>query len=250
MNLNNFTSVDSTTSIDFNLEKDLKDMNDKIVALEKEKDELEKENRKLKHEHETNSEELKIENEKLKKTNQSLEALLESLKKTPKVDELAEKDKVIYQKDKINGELESKILLLETSLQDYKRQAQNLNMENSSLKIEIEKLNLQGSSNSTSVSRAVVDEEEGELTLEEAKQLLSDFMTENDELKKEKAEMGEKALEMLTQKEMENLEVKEKFDAQIQGHRNEVNALLNEIQDLKDKILELDCAKVSIFYIK
>ena len=259
---------------------------EEIKQLKLEKDEFEKEKRGLKHEFEQITNELKLENEKLDKTNTSLEALFLTIKKpVSKSEELIEKEAIIHEKDKRFSELESKYLLVEQALQDLKRQNQKLNMENTGMKFEIEKLQINNVNNnpkssmfarqesgvvnfsrfqsrssvanvkfarqesglvkftkqeSVSIKENSSNSDELELTLEEAKTLLSDFMNENEELKKEKTEIGEKALQMLADKEVEKIELQEKLNKVVEQYRNESNKFINEIQEYKEKILDFE----------
>jgi len=259
---------------------------EEIKQLKLEKDEFEKEKRGLKHEFEQITNELKLENEKLTKTNTSLEALFLTIKKpVSKSEELIEKGAIIHEKDKRFSELESKYLLVEQALQDLKRQNQKLNMENTGMKFEIEKLQINNVNNnpkssmfarqesgvvnfsrfqsrssvanvkfarqesglvkftkqeSVSIKENSSNSDELELTLEEAKTLLSDFMNENEELKKEKTEIGEKALQMLADKEVEKIELQEKLNKVVEQYRNESNKFINEIQEYKEKILDFE----------
>jgi len=259
---------------------------EEIKQLKLEKDEFEKEKRGLKHEFEQITNELKLENEKLTKTNTSLEALFLTIKKpVSKSEELIEKEAIIHEKDKRFSELESKYLLVEQALQDLKRQNQKLNMENTGMKFEIEKLQINNVNNnpkssmfarqesgvvnfsrfqsrssvanvkfarqesglvkftkqeSVSIKENSSNSDELELTLEEAKTLLSDFMNENEELKKEKTEIGEKALQMLADKEVEKIELQEKLNKVVEQYRNESNKFINEIQEYKEKILDFE----------
>lgn len=238
---------DSTQSFDLNLDKEIQGFADENVKLIKEKEELEKTNRHLQHELDTTTQELKLENEKLIKTNQSLETLVGELKKSTKSGNDSQKENLLHEKEKIISEMESRFLLVEQALQDVKRQNQSLNMDNSNLKFEIEKLKLNEGSGSGSKDKVKANEDdENELTLEEAKTLLSDFMTECDDLKKEKAEMGEKALQMLSDKELELIELRDKLDSTIQEGRLGLNHLMNEVQELKEKIIELRGGKSNV----
>jgi len=240
---NNTNSINSNhgscQGIDTNLEKEIRDRGEHILKLKQEKDEFEKEKRTLKHDFEQSFQEIKLENEKLSNTIISLESLVESLKNTSKTEELVEKDKLLHEKEKQLSEFESKYLILEQSFQDVKRQNQNITIENTNQKFEIEKLKLNDQSN-MSLNILKMGEEETELTLEEAKTLLSDYINENDDLKKEKEEISQKALQMLSEKELLLLELRENYDKFVEDHRKEVNVLLNQIQDYKEKIIELD----------
>ena len=223
-----------------------KNLIEQVNQLKLEKETANKDKRTQTHELEHKINELQIENDKLSKSNLSLESLLESLKqpavsrRTTKSLEIIDKDRIIHEMEKQFAELESKFLIQDQSLQDLKRHNQMLNIENSDLKFEIEKLKLNSinSINSNNINKA--NDDDGELTLEEAKTILSEFMNENDDLKKEKALLGEKALQMLTEKEVENMNMREKFDKMIEDNREEMVSLLNEIQDYKERIIDLE----------
>ncbi len=240
--MDGWDSLDSSrsrVSVDFALDKEFKIYTTQITNLTNERDDLEKELRAKQHEFELKINELHIENEKINKTKDSLEEFVNSLKNPSKANQNIEKDKMIFEKEKLYSELESKYLLVEQDSQDVKRQNQKLNVEISNLKFVIEKLHL-NAGKSESSTKIKTNEDDVGISLEEAKLLLSELMTENDDLKKEKTLVEEKALQILTDKELENLELKEKLEQLTGEHRNEVNALLNEATDYREKIIELE----------
>jgi len=239
--MTDMSQYDSNASIDFNLEKELKELGDRNTRLNQEKDEIEKQHRTLLHNYEQTVNEVKMENEKLLKTVASLEKLVESLKKDNNKDDFSEKDNILCEKEKRISLLETNVLLLEQSLQDVKRQRQSINMQNANLKFEIEKLKLNESSGSSGTK--INTEDENELTLEEAKNLISDFMTEIDDLKKEKEDMGEKALQLLSEKEIEKMELSEKLEQMEHEKRNEIKALMNQLQEYREKLIEMNGGK-------
>jgi len=231
------TNFTTNGLLEIEITDDSQELMKKVFDLEKSNEELTKQLRNIEHKSDQKLNELQIENEKLQKTIKSQDSLIQSLKEASSPlksnIENAEYENNISQ-------LESKNLLNEQSILNLKRQNQNLSIENSNLKFEIEKLQMNEGFSSSSKDTKETSECSEELTLEEAKTYLSELMTENDDLKREIKEMGEKALEMLTEKEVANLEMKEKLDEVIEKNRNEVNLLLNQIHDFKEKITELE----------
>ena len=105
----------------------------------------------------------------------------------------------------------------------------NLNVEISDLKIELEKSALK-----LSQSEEKNNESGGfEQLDEETKTMLNELMQEIEDLKKEKNEISEKALNALTEKELENLEIREKLDMIQQEHHKEMNSILQKNHDMQ-----------------
>jgi len=231
------SQYDSNASIDLNLDKELKELGDRNTRLNQEKDEIEKQHRTLLHNYEQTVNELKMENEKLLKTVASLETLVESLKKDDNKDDFSEKNNILCEKEKRISELETNVLLLEQSLQDVKRQRQSIIMESTNLKFEIEKLKLNESSGSSGTK--INTEDENELTLKEAKDYINDLWTEIDDLKQKE----EKALQFLTEKEFEKMELSEKLEQMEHEKRNEISVLRNQLQEYREKLIEMNGGK-------
>jgi hypothetical protein len=129
-------------------------------------------------------------------------------------------------------ELENRILVLEQSEQNLKRQKQNLQIEVSELKIQVEKCKI--SNNPSSLSTNKYDEWK-DLTLSEAKDLINELLSEIEEIKKEKSEISTKALNMLTEKELTNLELREQLEELRNSQYLEINNLAKSIYSKEEQ---------------
>jgi len=156
---------------------------------------------------------MKIENViKLHKKIKSQEGLIETLRREASTTARSSENEIIYENNM--SEIQSKNILAEQSLLNLKRQYQTLMVENKNLQFELEKsqMNLSISSQEMNSSNS----------------------------KPEQEKLAEKALQMLKDKEKLNKEFKEKLEETIEINRAEVNKLLLEIHDYKERIKELE----------
>jgi hypothetical protein len=168
---------------------------------------------------------LSNENDNLKKTVQSFTELVEYYKQQDN----KKSDSVILEFQSINTELNNKVSelankLLMTEQREYnlKREVISLNSTIGELKMEIEKNN-----KNVTIS-------EGEL---------KDLLTELEDLRKENNDISERALNMLTEKEMLLIQMKEEID----GLKSSITKKDEEIAVLKDD-LHTKPLETSTFY--
>lgn len=216
-----------------------KNMRDQILNLQTELEKVQKEKREITYQSDQQISALKHKIESLENHTKSLEELNKSLK-----DENASasgKDIISNLESKL-AESENKVFLCEQREMNLKRQIHTLNIEVSDLKIEIEKINFSRPSDDTNNSTKDTYLENMD---DETQKLLSGLMAEIEELKREKNELSEKALNLVTEKELENMELKEKLDQVQEAHHNEINELLIRFNDLQsnksdNKVLDDD----------
>ena len=198
----------------------------KVQKLSSENEDLTKRLREKEHEFSQSLVEVKIENETLKRSNDNLESLMKTYKS---MSNSSQDTAELEQLSKLVNELEKKLLLTEQSELNLKRQNQTSQMQIRDLKFEVEKLTLSKSETKPTLQ----DSSDLENLDEETKNLLNLLMTENEDLKREKNEVSEKALAMLTQKEIELIESQEKMEELKISHQAEIRNLMSQLGELK-----------------
>ncbi len=216
---------------DVDVGEDILEINMKVGALTKENEEFRKELRDLQHNKDFKISELEVECQKLRETNKSLDELVTTLKKAPDSQSRLENKKII-------SELESKVVMLQQSEQNLKRKKQEQGMEISNLKIEIEKLNIHQEQEAE--KQKVTSNDFNEEMAEEAKNIINELLGEIEDLKKEKTEMGEKAINALTEKEMKNLNLSEEIEGMKSNYNLELHNLILQLEDSITKIEMFD----------
>ena len=201
--MNDYSTQDSELESGTNEIEELILNNQKLIT---DNENLNKKLRELEHNFTQTNSQSAMEIEKLKRSNNNLEELLKSIKCEPKLDKNGDNPdaKSADELELIVTDLENQVFLLETSEQNLKRQIQALNIENSNFKLEIGKLTISSSNRENNFPKPSSDELNVDNLDEETRLLLTELMTEVEELKKEKNEISEKALNMITEKEIEN----------------------------------------------
>ena len=143
---NNLLSLDITD--------DTSELTKKIIDLENKNEDLTKQIRQLEHKSEQKLNEIQIENDKLLKIIKSQESLINSLHEASSPIKVNTEN---LELEKAISELQSKNLLIEQNLFDLKRQYQNQNIENSNLKFEIEKMQINSTSSKSYEHSAVIN---------------------------------------------------------------------------------------------
>ena len=227
-------STQMTEGSEIDLGDDLGDLLHKINKLTDDNEELNKALRERDHEHETQVSEYKIQIDRLTETNLSLEKLLSVLKQSSGSEAKLEIKKIM-------SEQESKIVVLQQSEQNLKRKNYELIKEVSNLKLENEKIKMQLE---TEKHEILNNNDYGDdLTKEEAKHIINELLTEIEDLKQEKTEVGEKALIALTEKELENVRLTEEMEEMKATHNKELHRQILEIQYYTTQLEVLDITK-------
>lgn len=127
--------------------------------------------------------------------------------------------------------LENSILSFEQNEMNLKRQIQTQQMEIGDLKLNIQKMDFSNINNSkpTAVSEQKLQMNGFD---EETTELLHGLLAEIEELKKDKNDLQEKALERLTEKEIEIMDLRQEMDQMIKDYREEISELINKISEL------------------
>jgi hypothetical protein len=134
----------------------------------------------------------------------------------------------IHNLTNIISDLESKILVYEQNEQNLKRQNQKLQIEISELHMEINKLIIiTDNIKEKDVHHNTHLNDFPNITLKESQEMLIELLAEIEELKKEKQEMMEKALNMLTEKELVIMQLRENLEELNNNQYKELNALTN-----------------------
>jgi len=213
---------------------DMSDLLQKVNTLTTENDDLRKQLREKDHDSEQKLTELQNEVDRLTKTNNNLDRLLKVLKKGNDADTKLENKRIM-------SELESRVLVLEQSEQNLKRKNKDLSTEISNLKLENEKLTMKLGNESHHVVNT--NDYGNDLTSEEAKNIINELLTEIEDLKQEKSDIGEKALEALAEKEMENLKITEDLEVIKDINNTEIRRLIMENETLNTQVEYLNIAK-------
>jgi hypothetical protein len=221
----------TTESTDLDIGNDHEELLLKVQKLTNENEELTKKLREKEHEFSQSTTELQMDNQTLKRSNDNLESLVKTYKTMSNTSQNSDLEEL----NKIVNELEKKLLITEQSELNLKRQNQSLNMQVRDLKFEVEKLTLNNNSTSKSSVQEVSDLDNLD---EETKNLLTMLMTENEDLKREKNEVSDKALNMLTQKEVEIIELQEKIDELKKNHQDEMNKIMSQMGELKSDLVD------------
>jgi len=224
---------------DLELNEEISEIMSRNKFLFEQNENLKKELREVNHNKDQVITELSIENKNLKENVNSLEELLNTYKSSKDNKSRVDTKKTI-------SDLESKVIYLEQSEQNLKRKIQQLNVELSNLRLENEKLDFQQDKEKDNTPTKVCvtsPDLTDDLTLEEAKNLINEIMTENEELKLEKCEMGDKALNMLTEKEIEIMNLGEEIEQKNQEIKEILQKFESERQELRYQINTLERKK-------
>lgn len=195
-------------------------------------DTLEKELREISHNSKQQVSELQMKLDNAQSKIESLEAFSKSLKEATQEDSSSKF--IINELEKKTVDLENKIYLLEQSEMNLQRQVHSKNVELGEFKIELEKLKLSSATNSApSKDQKAKEKEKDSLENldEETQNLLNSLIQEVEDLKKEKNEFQENALERITEKEMENIELLELLDKQKAEFQKELNEWMIKASD-------------------
>lgn len=199
---------------------------------------LEREIRQLKHEVNQKESELQMNLDNSNSKIKSLESLVASMKESNQenTSKFIIKDlenKILDQDNKIN--------LLEQTEMNLTRQIHSQNVELKDLKVEIDKMILMGTGNKKESKVNTGSSDAFENMDDDTKELLTNLMQEIEDLKKEKMDFQEKALTRITEKELENLELKETLDSYKNEYQKEINEMMMKINELTaDSKLEDD----------
>lgn len=199
---------------------------------------LEREIRQLKHEVNQKESELQMSMDNSNSKIKSLESLVASMKESNQ-----ENTSKFIIKDLENKILdqENKINLLEQTEMNLTRQIHSQNVELKDLKVEIDKMILMGTGNKKESKVNNNSSDAFENMDDDTKELLTNLMQEIEDLKKEKLDFQEKALTRITEKELENLELKETLDSYKNEYQKEINEMMMKINELTaDSKLEDD----------
>lgn len=190
-------------------------------------DNLQKEIRELGHSMKQQISELQYKLENSEKKVESLDALTKSLRESNQEEPTSKL--LINDLEKKIIQLENQVYLLEQSEMNLQRQVHSKNVELSECNIEIDRLKLTSESHSASRDKDKDKEKEKESKSgldnldEETHNLLNSLIQEIEDLKKEKLDFQEKALQRITEKEMENIELKELLDQTKAEFQKELN---------------------------
>lgn len=233
----------TTESSEFDMNDDFGELLQKNNQLNLENEELAKRLRDFEYTKDSRISELQIEIDKLTETNQSLEDLVKSLKKgSEKPVQESESVESRLENKKMLADLQSKNLILSNAEQNLKRKNHELTMEISNLKLANEKLNMKMERDQDETHHHTEDIGD-DMTKEELKNITHELINELEDLKKEKHEMEEKALNALTEKEMEILKLTQLIEDQKNSHNVELHKLILEIQDFNNVVEFLGITK-------
>jgi chromosome segregation ATPase len=234
-----YSTTDSEIDVGGN---DVEELLIKIQKLTTENESLGKSLREKDHVINQKSTENQMEIEKLKRSNENLEGLLNAYKAQPQITATvtpSQQGSIEELENKI-AELENKLFLVEQNEHNTKRQNQTLNMEITNLKLEIDKLSINMKSFPSSVSVLKKDDNkelEGDENIDDkTKTRLIELIKENEEL----VDVRESLLNMVTEKEMESAELREQLDGIKEEHTNEMNQLIAQMEELKNKLDDKD----------
>ena len=242
-------------------------LDDKLSFMQKELDnknykiiELEKDIREINHSKQQEISELTMKLENRDKKIVSLDSLVQSLRDS------IENDKSIVNQDR---ELEVKILELENKIYLFEQNEMNMqrtihakNVELAETKIEMDRLLFAKKEEKTekkfhkkSMSGfGITDTYDNSNFLdnlnnlnEETQNFLNSLLCEIEDLKKEKLEFQEKAIERITEKEMENIELKELLDQTKTEFQKEINGLMIKDNYKFDRLEDEDSKSISSF---
>ncbi len=234
MSQNTYLSTDGSEIVDVG--EDIQDLMIKVNNLESQNEFLVKQLRETEHNMKSQLEELKIQNTSLKRTNESLEELLKSYKNQGTTK--PENSPVDSQK-KLR-ELESKLLLIEQSEQNLKRTNQSLNREILDLRIKVDNLTL-GGGDKNGKKEQTLDEDFYDLDNmdEEKKVLIKEVLKDYEDVKKENLELRENALNTIAEKEMANIDLRDKIEQMKEKYNAEIHKLMLEVQDYRSKCMDV-----------
>ena len=216
-----------------NCDEDVHELIIKVNNLSSQNEILGKKLREQDHNFTSKLEEYIIENNKLKSTNYSIEELLKSYKNQSMIKDVSSSH---------NFEIElidfkSKFTLLEQNEQNLKRKNMTLNREISDLKIKIDSLLLGFGSGEQKEMKLNDDFYDLDKLDEEKKLLIKEVLIDYEELKKQNLDLTENALNMIADKEMTNMELRETIDQLKEKYNSEINKLRNEVHEYKRKCL-------------
>jgi hypothetical protein len=234
MSQNTYLSTDGSEIVDVG--EDIQDLMIKVNNLESQNEFLVKQLRETEHNMKSQLEELKIQNTSLKRTNESLEELLKSYKNNGT--NKTENSPVDSQRRL--RELESKLLLIEQSEQNLKRTNQSLNREILDLRIKVDNLNL-GGGNKNGKKEQAMDEDFYDLDNmdEEKKVLIKEVLKDYEDVKKENLELRENALNTIAEKEMANIDLRDKIEQMKEKYNAEIQKLMLEVQDYRSRCMDV-----------
>ena len=222
-------ATDSSLEFENTLKK-LKTSNDLLIEKDSIIENLNKELRQIRHEFsqlkEENSEFVSISQKKI----EGLEELINSYK-----NQKASIDVIKCLEKKIL-ELENSLYSSEQNNNALKIKIHELEVETSQLNIKNEKLSLNMNNNNNNTADLVSNKNIGLDNLdEETNKIIMEIIAENDELKKEKNEFQEKALERLTEKELQIIELREELTLKNEEYRSELSDLMLKISELNNE---------------
>jgi chromosome segregation ATPase len=205
----------------------------RLQSFEIENEQLSKTIREREHSFHQKIKELTLENETIKRSYSNIENLLTTYKRqsTTEIEKITSLDNQI-------SELENKLFLCQQNEMNLKRQNQNLTLDISNLNLDIEKLRIINKSDNSAILTRHDQQETLEGVDEETKKLLLEMMNEIDELKKENNQIAENALNMLTEKELSIMELREQIDEGKSVNKNEIARLVGVINDLNSQLNE------------
>jgi len=214
------------------IQEELKCLKDDLYQKKNIIEEYEKEIREINHNSKQKISELEMNLSNMTKKVNSLEELTKSLREATK-DEKSNKI-IINDLECQISVFENKINEMEQSEMNLKRQLHNNKVECSEIKIELEKMQLNAEVYSNSKN---ADDSKNKTNCldnldEETNNLLTGLIQEIEDLKREKSEFQEKALERITEKEMENIELKELFDRAKEEFEEDLNKWMLKANNL------------------
>ena len=221
----------------------------KIKNLELEKESISKKSREIEHILKTKTKEFDLQLEILKRKNLSLEELLENYNnnKTNSISEnKSEKNCQIEMLENTIHDLESKISLIDQTVMDLERKNQQLNMEISEKKLEINKLSINNIRNEIDDKNIKADIESIDTSAydnlsQEIKELLlekdSIIQQEKDKYNEYENQVFDLITEEILNHSKENIRLQEELDLLKEKYREEKNNLFAKIKDF-EKIIE------------
>lgn len=233
--MNSLYSAAESLEIDLGINEidDLMELNKKLTE---ENEAVTKKIREIEHDLKQKIVELEMKNENIKRSYTNLEGLLITYQSNSTVTSTNNNSKEIEELEHKVTDLENKIFIREQSELSLKRANQELNIEISNLRIEVNKLMINGTPHKKEYF--TMKSTDGDNIDDTTKLLLTELMNEIDELKTQKNDISENALNILTQKELEVMELREEIDQIKESYKQEINTLHQVMNNLKGELEE------------
>jgi chromosome segregation ATPase len=228
----------TTTETDIDLNDETQELLQTVNRLQIENEQLGKSLREKEHILTQTIKSLTMENENLNRSLKNAETLISTYKSQQ--DNENSKDQKVEELSLQISELESKLFESEQNEMNLKRHNQNLMLDIGNLNIEIDRLRIGKTEKPASVlaSSALVRKNtaDSHQSAEETSKIITELMNDVEELKKENNDISEKALNMLTEKELLIMELRDHVDEVKSTGKSEINKLMGIINDLRQQI--------------